>query len=388
MRIFQNGELQAEVPADALATAAPEYQKPSQEAAYYRELSAMDASITVTDFNQTLLELLAQPTITSKRWAYSQFDSNSREETAVPPGSDAGVIRVRGTNKALAMTVDCNGRYVYLDPFVGGKIAVAEASRNIIASGGQPLAVTDNLNFGSPENPEIFWQLERSADGIAEACLTFETPVIGGNVSLYNERGDSAIYPTPVIGMVGLIEDVSQITTQSFKDAGDFIYVLGETKNEFGGSELQKMKSGKIFGTPPQIDLCEENRVQKLILSAIQKGLVASAHDVSEGGIAVALAECLVCETPADNIFTCGAEIFTEHENATAFLFSESQSRFVISVSPKNQLAFEELTGAKPLGSVTGKGNLRIEISGEKAIDIPAKILHDIWGGTLECLLK
>ncbi|MCL2576820.1 MAG: phosphoribosylformylglycinamidine synthase subunit PurL [Defluviitaleaceae bacterium] len=388
MRIFHKGELQAEVPADALAKAAPEYQKPSREAAYYSELKSQDASITVTDYNQTLLELLEQPTIASKRWVYEQFDYMAREDTMVPPGSDAGVIRVRGTNKALAMTVDCNARYVYLDPYIGGKITVAEAARNIVASGAFPLAVTDNLNFGSPENPEIFWQLEKSADGISEACEVFETPVIGGNVSLYNERGDSAIYPTPVIGMVGLIEDLSHITTQHFKNAGDFIYVLGETKSDFGGSELQKLKSGKIFGTPPQIDLAEEKRVQNLVLSAIQQGLVVSAHDISEGGIAVALAECVISEKPADGVFTLGAEIFVQNDNATAFLFSESQSRFIISVSPKNQQTFETLTGAKPLGSVTGKGNLRVEINGEKAINIPAKILHDIWGGALECLLK
>jgi len=392
MRIIHFGEICAEVPADALAKAAPEYNKPSREAAYYRESKEMDSSITVEDFNQTLLELLAQPTIASKRWAYEQFDYNAQENTEVPPGSDAGVIRVPGTNKALAMTTDCNSRYVYLDPYIGGKIAVAEAARNIVASGGQPLAVTDNLNFGSPENPEIFWQLEKSADGISEACEIFETPVIGGNVSLYNERGVTAIYPTPVIGMVGLIEDVSHVTTQYFKNAGDFIYLLGETnceKADFGGSELQKMTQGKIFGAPPQIDLEKEKKIQDIVLSAIQKNLIASAHDVSEGGIAVALAECLVSNKTSEETFTLGASVYATSDNATALLFSESQSRFIVSVSPKNQAAFEELaSGIKPFGSVTGDGNLRVEINGEVAIKIPAKILHDIWGGAIECLMK
>ncbi|MCL1885070.1 MAG: phosphoribosylformylglycinamidine synthase subunit PurL [Defluviitaleaceae bacterium] len=383
MKIYHKGELAAEVSADALAESAPEYQKPSREAKYYRELQAMDTAITVTDFNKTLLELLAQPTIASKRWAFEQFDYEARGDTVVPPGSDAGVVMVRGTSKALAMTTDCNGRYVYLDPCVGGKIAVAEAARNIVASGGEPLAVTDNLNFGSPENPEIFWQLEQAADGISEACKVFGTPVIGGNVSLYNERSGTAIYPTPVIGMVGLIEDASQITTQYFKNAGDFIYILGDSSADFGGSELQKMQSGKIFGAPPAIDLEKEKKNQDIVLSAIRKNLIASAHDVSEGGIAVALAKCLFSE------FTLGADFFAESDNPTALLFAESQSRFIVSVSPKDQAAFEELAGGiKPAGSVTSNATLRIEVNGEKLVNVPAKIMHDIWGGAIECLLK
>jgi len=405
MRIFLGGELQAEVPADALAKSAPEYRKPAREAAYYRETKARDANINVKNLQETFLKLLAQPTIASKRFAYEQFDYAARGDTAVPPGSDAGVIRVRGTTKALAMTVDCNGRYVYLDPRIGGKIAVAESARNIVASGGLPLAVTDNLNFGSPENPEIFWQLEQSAEGITEACQMFETPVIGGNVSLYNEHNGTAIYPTPIIGMVGLIEDAAHITTQFFKSAGDFIYILGETNEEYGGSELQKMLHGEIFGVPPQIDLAHEKGMQNLILSAIQKGLVTSAHDISEGGISVALAECLMLgaeigfETDATETSDVpeslnrpakglGAEVFAELVNPTAFLFSESQSRFIVSVSPKNQAAFETLTGAKPVGSVTAKGNLFIELNCEKVVDVPVKTMHDIWGGAIECLLK
>ncbi|MDR0273681.1 MAG: phosphoribosylformylglycinamidine synthase subunit PurL [Clostridiales bacterium] len=387
MKIFHKGELAAEVPADALAKAAPEYQKPSREAAYYRELNSMDASITVDDFNKTLLGLLAQPTIASKRWVYEQYDFMARANTVVGPGSDSGVIRV-AENKAIAMTTDCNSRYVYLDPFVGGKIAVAEAVRNIVASGGVPLAVTDNLNFGSPENPEIFWQIEKSAEGISDACVIFDTPVIGGNVSLYNERGVTAIYPTPIIGMVGLIDDLSHITTQKFKNAGDLIYVIGETFAEFGGSELQKMTHGKIFGAPPNINLNEEKRIADIVLDAIQKNLIASAHDISEGGLAVAIAECLISSDYGKNSFALGAEIFATSDNPTALLFSESQSRFVLSVSPKNAVAFEELAGIKPIGSVTSSGNFSAEINGETLINLPAKIMHDIWGGTIECLIN
>jgi phosphoribosylformylglycinamidine synthase len=384
VKIFHKGELQAEVPADALAKAAPEYKKPSREPSYYKELNSQSVSIEVSDFNQTLLNLLAQPTIASKRWAYEQFDFMARSNTIVAPGSDAGVIRV-AKNKFLAMTTDCNARYCYLDPCVGGKIAVAEAARNIVASGGQPLAVTDNLNFGSPENPEIFWQIEQSADGISEACEIFETPVIGGNVSLYNERGDAAIYPTPIIGMVGLIDDASYITTQFFKNAGDFIYLLGgETKNDFGGSELQKMLHGKIFGAPPEINLQTEKNTQDVLLKAIRSGAVVSAHDISEGGFAVALSECLFGEKN----FSLGAEIFIQHEDTTSLLFSESQSRFIVSVSPKDQNIFEAIAKIKPIGHVTNDGELRISINGDGAINIPSKILHDSWGGAIECLMR
>ena len=389
MKIYHEGKLEAEVRADALAESAPEYRKPSREAAYYSELKARDAEINVTDFNQTLLNLLGQPTIASKRWVYKQFDTD--KNTAVPAGSDAGVVLVEGTNKALAATTDCNGRYVYLDPQIGGKIAVAEAARNIVASGARPLAVTDNLNFGSPENPEIFWQLQKAADGISEACLTFGTPVIGGNVSLYNEHGGTAIYPTPVIGMVGLVEDVKHITTQYFKNAGDFIYLLGDTKPEFGGSELQKLTYDEIFGEPPLINLQKERDIQSLVLAAIQKGLIASAHDISEGGFAVAIAECLM---PSDNDYSLGADVFAdvftagENVTPTAFLFSETQSRFIVSVSPKDKDVFEELAGGiSPIGSVTSDGNLDIELNEEKAVSIPVKILQDIWGGAIECLL-
>jgi len=377
VRLYHKGEICADVPADALANEAPVYNKPSREAAYYGQLKAKDATISkIEDFNQTLLNLLATPTIASKHHIYAQFGKN--DDTLVPPGSDSGVICIPDTNKALAMTVDCNSRYVYLDPCIGGKIAVAEAARNIVASGAMPLAITDNLNFGSPDNPEIFWQLEQSADGIAEACLAFDTPVIGGNVSLYNERGESAIYPTPTIGMVGLIDDISHITTQEFKIAGDAIYLLGTTRHEFGGSELQKLLHGKIFGPPPSIDLAEEKRNQDLLLTAIRQELVNSAHDVSEGGIAVAVAESLI-----DAAVDLGAVIEIPDEDAIAFLFAESQSRFIVSCAPANAAAFEKLTGATLLGHTTADGQLKM---GDK-INIAVSEAGSIWRGAIEkCL--
>lgn len=238
-RLLHKGEVVADIPVDALAEDAPVYHKPSKEPAYFAEFQAMDHEVPQVDnLKETLLQLLSQPTIASKEWVYEQYDYMVRTNTVVSPGSDAAVTRIRGTRKALAMTTDCNARYVYLDPETGGKIAVAEAARNIICSGAEPLAITDNLNFGNPEKPEVFWQIEKAADGISEACRVLETPVIGGNVSLYNETSGTAIYPTPVIGMVGLITDLDHITTQHFKNAGDLIYLVGETKGEFGGSEL------------------------------------------------------------------------------------------------------------------------------------------------------
>ncbi len=242
LTLFHKGEMVAQVPADALAEEAPVYHKPSSEPSYFGEFQQMTVEAPkLNDYKETLVSLLQQPTIASKEWVYDQYDYMVRTSTVVAPGSDAAVVRVRGTNKALAMTTDCNSRYIYLDPETGGKIAVAEAARNIICSGAEPLAITDCLNFGNPEKPEIFWQLEKAADGMSDACRALSTPVIGGNVSLYNEIDGEAIYPTPVVGMVGLVKDVKDITTQTFKNEGDFIYMVGEAKPEFGGSELQKL---------------------------------------------------------------------------------------------------------------------------------------------------
>ncbi|OCA82940.1 phosphoribosylformylglycinamidine synthase subunit PurL [Pseudobacillus wudalianchiensis] len=385
LRLLHKGEVVAEVPADALAEDAPVYYKPSAEPAYYGEYQAMEQKTPqVEDFKQTLIQLLSQPTIASKEWVYGQYDYQVRTNTVVAPGSDAAVIRVRGTKKALAMTTDCNSRYLYLDPEIGGKIAVAEAARNIICSGGEPLAITDCLNFGNPEKPEIFWQLEKATDGMSEACRVLSTPVIGGNVSLYNETNGTAVYPTPVVGMVGLIKDLSHITTQSFKQAGDLIYVIGETKAEFGGSELQKLHhNGEIFGKAPAIDLTVEEARQAALLKAIQAGAVQSAHDVAEGGFAVALAEKAFGTG-------LGASVAVEANiERTAALFSETQSRFIVTVSKENQEAFEAIvTEAKLIGEVTAEADLVIEQQGEKVIKAEIHELEGAWKGAIPCLLK
>ncbi|MET1176765.1 phosphoribosylformylglycinamidine synthase subunit PurL [Peribacillus simplex] len=384
LTLSHQGEIVAEVPVDALAEEAPIYHKPSAEPQYFRDFQSMKAEVpAIGDYKETLVSLLKQPTISSKEWVYDQYDYMVRTNTVVSPGSDAAVVRVRGTNKALAMTTDCNSRFIYLDPETGGKIAVAEAARNIICSGAEPLAITDCLNFGNPEKPEIFWQLEKAADGMSEACRSLSTPVIGGNVSLYNETNGEAIYPTPVVGMVGLVSDLQHITTQTFKNESDLIYVVGEAKVEFGGSELQKMLEGKIFGRAPELDLAIEQKRQQQILTAIQKGLVASAHDLSEGGLAVALAESLFGASKL------GAKVNISGEPVSE-LFSETQSRFLLSIKPENQAAFEALVeDAICIGSVTADNKLVVETcSDSKVLEADVEDLQTAWKGAIPCLLK
>ncbi|WP_102693844.1 phosphoribosylformylglycinamidine synthase subunit PurL [Rummeliibacillus pycnus] len=384
LRLIHKGEIVANVPADALAEDAPVYHKPSAVPSYFTKFQQMkNEEPTVENYKETLLSLLKQSTIASKEWVYDQYDYQVRTSTVVAPGSDAAVIRVRGTNKGLAMTTDCNSRYIYLDPEVGGKIAVAEAARNIVCSGGKPLAITDCLNFGNPEKPEVFWQIEKSADGISAACEALKSPVIGGNVSLYNERSGVAIYPTPTIGMVGLVEDLAHTTTQKLKAEGHLIYLIGETKTEFGGSELQKLQNnGEIFGLSPTIDLTIEAARQETLLKAIQLGLVESAHDISEGGLAVALAE----KTFGTEF---GAEVTLKGTAVTA-LFSESQSRFLVSVKQENADAFESIVqDAAKIGNVLSNPQLVIrDENGEILIDGSVSEFQDAWKGAIPCLVK
>ncbi|MBD2872715.1 phosphoribosylformylglycinamidine synthase subunit PurL [Paenibacillus arenilitoris] len=388
LRLFHKGEEVADMPVKALVDECPVYNKPSAEPAYYRDNAAVEAAAfaEVTDLTGALEKVLASPTVASKEWVYNQYDYMVRTSTAVQPGSDAAVVTIRGTRKALAMTTDCNGRYVFLDPEVGGRIAVAEAARNIICSGAEPLAVTDNLNFGNPEKPEVFWQLEKAADGMSEACVMLNTPVIGGNVSLYNENAKGAIYPTPVIGMVGLVHDIDHITTQSFKAEGDVIILVGETKAELGGSELQYVLEGAASGRPPGIDLATEKKVQEAVLVAIQQGLVASAHDLSEGGIAVAVAESCISGR-------IGAEVALESDlRADHLLFSESQSRILLSAKPEQADALTALLGEQGvthavIGKVTGS-SLTINVNGKSGVNAPVQHLEKVWKDAIPCLMK
>lgn len=384
LRLLHKGEVVADVPADALAEEAPVYYKTSSVPAYYTQYQAMEnVEPQVADYKETLINLLKQPTIASKEWVYDQYDYQVRTSTVVAPGSDSAVVRVRGTNKGLAMTTDCNSRYIYLDPETGGKIAVAEAARNVVCSGAKPLAITDCLNFGNPENPEIFWQLEKSADGMAAACLALESPVIGGNVSLYNERSGVAVYPTPTIGLVGLVEDLSHVTTQDVKEAGDFVYLIGDTMTEFGGSELQKMVEGRIFGKAPTIDLDVEVSRQDALLKAIQLGLVASAHDIAEGGFAVALAE------KTFGVQNLGVDVTISGSAITA-LFSESQSRFIVTVKEHQAESFELIIkDAVKIGTVTSDKSVIIRNeNGDEWVSGSVEEFRSAWKGAIPCLLN
>jgi phosphoribosylformylglycinamidine synthase len=389
LTLIQHGQVVGDMPVSALVDNCPMYHKPSRVPDYYERNAAVDVTAypEVTDLEGALLQVLASPTVASKEWIYSQYDYMVRTSTVVMPGSDAAVVRVPGTRKALAMSTDCNGRYVYLDPEVGGRIAVAEAARNVVCSGAKPLAITDNLNFGSPEKPDIFWQLEKSVDGMAEACHVLGTPVIGGNVSLYNENARGAIYPTPVVGMVGLMQDVDHITTQSFKSACDVIFLLGDTHAELGGSEFQLAVHGVTEGRPPVIDLAVELRLQQAVLSAIQAGWVASAHDLSEGGLAVSLAESCISGG-------MGASVAVQLPNLRAdiALFSESQSRVLLSCKPAHADALEQHMRSagvpvQRIGTVGGT-QLDVSVNGQAVIHCTVAKMETTWKDAIPCLMK
>lgn len=388
LKLYHRGELVGNMPVKALVDECPMYHKPSAVPAYYEANAKVDTLRypEVTDLNGALEKVLASPTVASKEWVYNQYDYMVRTSTAVQPGSDAAVVTIHGSRKALSMSTDCNGRYVYLDPEVGGMIAVAEAARNNVCSGAEPLAITDNLNFGSPEKPEIFWQLEKAVDGMAEACRKLNTPVIGGNVSLYNENAKGAIYPTPVVGMVGLVHDTDHITTQGFKREGDVIFLLGETKAELGGSEFQYVIHGVTEGRPPQIDLDVEKKLQDTLLRAIQQGLVASAHDLAEGGLAVALAESCI-----SGCLGAKVEFATELRSDVA-LFSESQSRVLLSAAPDKADALKQLIEAagvpvQVLGTVGGD-TLQIAVKGNSVIHASVTQLEKVWKDAIPCLMN
>ncbi|WP_433945464.1 phosphoribosylformylglycinamidine synthase subunit PurL [Paenibacillus sp. SN-8-1] len=388
LKLFHHGEVVGDMPVTALVDECPIYDKPSAVPAYYEENANVDTLRypEVTDLGGALETVLASPTVASKAWIYEQYDYMVRTSTAVRPGSDAAVVTIRGTRKGLAMTTDCNGRYVYLDPEVGGRIAVSEAARNIVCSGAEPLAITDNLNFGSPEKPDIFWQMEKAVDGMAEACRVLDAPVIGGNVSLYNENAKGAIYPTPVVGMVGLVHDVDHITTQGFKKEGDVILLLGNTKAELGGSEFQSAVHGVTEGRPPELDLTVERTLLDTVLAAIQQGLVQSAHDLSEGGLAVALAESCISGGIGAQV-----NIDTELRHDVA-LFSESQSRILLSATPEKAAELEKFISERSvpvnvIGRVEGT-SLVIDINRASALNKPVEGLKQVWEEAIPCLMK
>ncbi|MFB4160290.1 phosphoribosylformylglycinamidine synthase subunit PurL [Geomicrobium sp. JSM 1781026] len=382
LTLYFDGQVVADVPVTALTDDAPVYEVESIEPASFKENQAKDwKPASITDYNETLKDLLQRPTIASKEWVYDQYDHMVQTNTVVVPGSDAAVLRIRGTKKALAMTMDGNSRYIKLDPENGGKLAVAEAARNIVCSGAKPLALTDCLNYGSPEQPNIYWQMKESTKGMSDACRTLSTPVISGNVSLYNETSGEAIYPTPIIGMVGLIEDTAHITTQQAKQAGDLVYVLGEGSAHFGGSELQLMQDDNIYGIVPKIDLDVEASRQELVLRTIQAGIVQSAHDLAEGGLAVALTEKVMGTSLGLNI--------TLSKDANT-LFSEAPSRYVFTVRASDAEQFESLMPeARAIGHITDHAQVIVnDDSGQSYINASTEELTRIWKGAIPCLLK
>ncbi|MBI4591142.1 MAG: phosphoribosylformylglycinamidine synthase subunit PurL [Candidatus Rokubacteria bacterium] len=381
LRVTMEGRLVAEVPVRALTEDAPVYDKPTARPGWLDALEAFDPLCLPepSDYERSLLEILAAPSVASKQWVYRQYDHQVGINTLVLPGSDAAVLRIKGTAKAIALTTDGNGRYVFLDPYQGGALAVAEAARNLACSGARPLAVTDCLNFGSPERPEILWQFAEAIRGIADACRLLEIPVVSGNVSFYNETQGQAILPTPVIGMAGLLEDAGWRTTQWFKNEGDRIALIGPEAVSLGGSEYLGVIHGRLAGRLATLDLRLERDVQSACRGAIEAGLVSSAHDVAEGGVAVALAEACV-SGPGE----IGAEVaLPSAGRADLTLFGEGASRIVVSIPAKAQRHFEGLMqewGApwRFIGTVGGD-RFTLKVGGSVVVSLSLDQIAHAW---------
>ncbi len=385
LRVKDHGAVIAEVPATALADEAPMYKRPFREPASQQELRAMPNLGATPAAGEAFFVLLSSPGIASKQWIYRQYDSMVRTNTMVPAGAGAGVVRVKGTKKALAMSVDGNGRYCLLDPYEGARLAVAEAARNVACAGGTPIGVTNCLNFGNPERPEIMWQFAEAVRGIGDACRALELPVTGGNVSLYNETDGQAILPTPVIGVLGVIEDASASRSRVFPKAPADIVLLGVTKDEFGGSEYLKALHGIVRGTPPALDIELERNLQSLLVEAASYKWIHSAHDCADGGFAVALAECCFSSGAgaAVAIPAAVASASSGFDAATTALFSESASRAIVSVAAGQTDAL--LIRAAKLGvpaaviGRTGGDRIRIRVEGQAAIDCTVAEAEQRW---------
>ena len=370
-----------------LADEGPVYERPTAKPEYLETLRDIRVSDLhePSDLEATLGQMLESHTSASKHWIFEQYDHMVRSNTIVLPGGDAGVIRIKGTPIALAMCLDGNGRYAYLDPYLGGATAVAEGCRNLAAVGATPVGATNCLNFGNPEKPEIMWQFARAIDGMRDACERFAVPITGGNVSFYNETDGVGIYPTPVVGIVGVLEDRRFKLTHHFKEKGDLILLLGETLEEIGGSEYLKAMHGLVDGRPPRLDWDAEAAVQDLVRAAAKRSLLRSAHDLSDGGLGVGLAECLF--GPLGE--TMGATVALEAPGrADGLLFSESQSRILVSVAPDRADELEALAEERgvPLSrlGVTGGDDLSIRVNGTRAIQRPVAALREAWWRAIE----
>jgi len=392
MRVKENGVTVCEVPADALTKKAPLYDREIKEPGYLKETkgASFDSLAEPGDYNKVLLQLLDLPTIASKESAYKKFTFIEKDEVLVGAGSDAAVVKIKGTKKALAISVDCNGRFCYLNPHDGAMMAVAEAARNIVCAGGRPLAVTDGLNFGNPMKPENYWQFHKCIEGLSDACKALGTPVISGNVSFYNESPKGAVDPTPMVGMVGLIEDAEKCVTQNFKNQGDEIVLLGENNAGLGGSEylyhVHKMKKGD-----PRIDINKEKAIQDACLEMIRSGIIQSAHDCSEGGLATCLTES--CVSNAGRMV--GAVIELDVKKGMRLddaLFGEAPSRIVVSIKSGDLAKLEEIAkkhsiSYRKLGKVEGD-KLIVKHNKAEAINLPVKTLSDTWRNAIPKRVK
>ena len=362
LRVVMGGSTVADVPARSLADDGPIYTRPMEPPAEPADPLAEDPTFAAVavEPEDALLRVLASPNVADKRWVWEQYDSLVQGGTVRGPGGDAALIRIEGTLKALALSVDGKGRFGRLDPYLGAAHAVAEAARNVACTGARPLAITNCMNFGNPERPEVMWQFAESIRGMADACRAFDTPVTGGNVSFYNESGDSAIWPTPVIGMLGLLQDYRLAVPSAFAGGGAAVYLLGETLPELGGSEFAEVVLGTIAGRAPALDLEAEQRLHLLVLEAAGTDLLVSAHDCSEGGLAVALAECAIAGGTG---FAVGLPGDLPPHVA---LFSESASRVVVSVDPARAAELEDLAGTLvvPLARLGETGGPRIVVDG------------------------
>lgn len=383
LTVTHKGEVVADIPVSAITEDTPQYTREYKMPDYISKIRSMPIPENTLSSEETLLKLLDSPNIASKRWVYEQYDYMVGTDTICAPGeSSAGVLRIKGTNRGIASCIDGNGRYTYVNPLKGGKIACAEAYRNITASGAKAIAVTNNLNFANPEKPEIYWQLKEAIKGLHDACLLLETPVTGGNSSMYNETGGSPIYPTLIVGMIGTLDDISKVNKAAFQNEGDTIYLIGESKEELGASEYLSVIHGKVGGKTPDIDLNEEKKNGEAVLSLSRQGLIRSASDISEGGLAVTLSEmCIASSMGADIIYDIGI-------SQDALLFGESQSRYVITSKAEDTKKTEETLKNHnvkfyKLGTVKGKGksavlkvNSRLNVQVEKLKEAYLNALH------------
>jgi phosphoribosylformylglycinamidine synthase II len=392
LKIHERGELVADVPNRGLTDEAPVYNRPMQAPMWQQSVQELSfAELTpVPSAQQTFDQLIAVPTIASKRWAYRQYDHSVGTNTIAQPGMSAAVVRVKDTSRALAISVDGNGRFCYVDPYQGAMLAVAEAARNVACAGGEPIGATNNLNFGNPERPEIMWQIGEAVRGIGDACRALKVPITGGNVSLYNETDGRAIFPTPVLGVVGLLEDSSKTVTRAFKTIGSAVVLLGDNLGELGGSEYLATMHNLVAGKAPALDLKREAALQALIIKLIRDGCIESAHDCSEGGLAVTLAECTF-DTGGIGVSADVTAVASERNPSfavNATLFGESASRIVVSVPSRHldavmSAAKEADVTAREIGRVGGEA-IRLSVNGQIAVDSKVEDAERAWATAIE----